>query len=151
MYCSLSRETNVGSFPLLSLFFVKVEKMFWKGLMDLKVMGKRLWGKNGTERLRHRFFPPGSQAELSYALLSRQKCSLDLLSRGIWILGCIATVTLKQVRNPTKSDLKNITFILHGWRWLLKMQVTGNCAPSFAYAQMCVTNLLINWIYLQLT
>lgn len=59
----------------------------------------------------------GSQAELSYAELSRQKCSVDPLAH-CHLNTCLyhCKVTLKKVGNPTKSDLKIITFISHRWR-----------------------------------
>lgn len=62
-------------------------------------------------------FSLGSQAELSYAELSRQKCSVDPLAH-CHLNTCLyhCKVTLKKVGNPTKSDLKSITFISHRWR-----------------------------------
>lgn len=59
----------------------------------------------------------GSQTELSYAELSRQKCSVDPLAH-CHLNTCLyrCKVTLKKVGTPTESNLKNITFILRGWR-----------------------------------
>jgi len=64
-----------------------------------------------------RGFPLGSQAELSYAELCRQKSSVNPLTH-FYLNACLCRckVTLKKVGNPIKSDLKNFTFILCAWR-----------------------------------
>lgn len=51
--------------------------------MDLEAMGKVLWGKKMDLKDQDIDFSLGSQAELSYAKLSRQRCSMDPLSQWI--------------------------------------------------------------------
>lgn len=88
--------------------------------MDLEVMGKGLWGEKMDLKDQDMDFSPGSQAELSCAELSRQSVQWTLFPSGseylVVSLQSFVILPNLKVRNPTKSDLKNVTFILHGWR-----------------------------------